>query len=189
MRRPSIAAALALSLACGAARADLVTNGGFESGFSGWTQFGNTGNSGIDNGVLFGPPHGGSLQAYFGNVGSTGGISQTLAADAGDTVFVSFWLFSPGGGTATFDCSLDGVSIQSLTNPAAFGYTRFTGTVTVANANPSLVFTFRHDPDFWRLDDVAATIVPLPPGVVLAGGGLVSLGVLAGVRRRRRARN
>lgn len=187
MRSLSIAAALVLSVSAGAARADLVTNGGFESNFSGWTTFGNTGLTGVDNGTLFGTPHGGSFQAYFAPLGSTGGISQTIAANAGDTVLVSFWLVSPGGGTATFDCSLDGISIQSFTNPGAFGYTRYTGMVTLSNANPTLEFTFRQDAAFWRLDDVSASVVPLPAGAFLGIGGLAGLGVLGVARRRRTA--
>ena len=60
------------------ASANLVVNGGFETGnFSGWTQTGNTGFGGVEcPGAGF--VEEGSCDAFFGPVGSVGGISQTV---------------------------------------------------------------------------------------------------------------
>ena len=68
-----------LGLGGSAGAVSIVTNGGFETGsFTGWTQTGNT----TFNGVQCPGPgptvHGGNCSAFFGPIGSTGGISQTL---------------------------------------------------------------------------------------------------------------
>src|SRR5436190_16371503 len=60
------------------ANANLVVNGGFETGdFSGWTLTGNTVFSGVEcpgSALVFE----GNCDAFFGPTGSTGGITQTL---------------------------------------------------------------------------------------------------------------
>ena len=86
----------ALALAAAATpsnAAELVTNGGFETGnFSGWTLGGNTGFTGVDTASA----HSGTYGAYFGAVGSTGTLSQLLNTVAGQTYTVSFWLSNSG---------------------------------------------------------------------------------------------
>ena len=88
---------------CNPARADLVTNGGFETGsFSGWTGTGNT----VFNGVTCPGPgatvHGGNCAAFFGPVGSTGGISQNLATTPGTTYRIDFFFLPDGGNPSSF---------------------------------------------------------------------------------------
>src|SRR5205814_9939401 len=69
-----------------------LANGGFETGdFTGWTQFGNLGYTAVNTGSFSGvSPHGGTYEAHFGPVTTTGGIQQTVTANAGDTVTVDF---------------------------------------------------------------------------------------------------
>ena len=96
---------------CNAARADLVTNGSFETGdFTGWTQFGNTGFSGV---TCSGGAPGGSCFAFFGPVGSNGGISQTLTTTPGTQYTVSYFLNPDGGTPSAFSATFNGVSLQS----------------------------------------------------------------------------
>src|SRR5207342_1372158 len=81
---------LPIALLCSAAvaNANLVTNGGFETGdFTGWTNGGNTGFTGVDPGIQ----HSGTYGAFFGPIGSNGFLSQTLATTAGGVYTLSFW--------------------------------------------------------------------------------------------------
>lgn len=182
MKKTLLCAILTVSFAF-AGRASAQVNGGFETGdFTGWTQFGNTGFTGVNLGAFGGVnPHGGANQAFFGPVGSTGGIEQTVSGNAGDRCTVDYWLHNFGGDPNSFEASLDGMVVNSMTNAAAFDYTNFNGVVVIANSNPVLRFTTRHDPSFWLLDDVSVTCVPEPASLTLMG--LASLGMW--LRRRR----
>ena len=126
------------------ASADLVANGGFETGdFTGWTQFGDTSFTFVfdPNG---GPVYDGSYSAAFGPLNGIGGIGQILAANAGDQCQVDFWLSNLGGTPNYFEADFDGAVLVSLTNDPGFGYTHFSYNVTVASANPALVFDYYH---------------------------------------------
>ena len=117
MRSSSIvilgSAVLALA-AASSASAQIVTNGGFETGdFSGWTGVGNNGFQGVASG---GVEHSGTFGAFFGPVGSVGGISQTIATTAGDTYTFSFWLQDDGGAPSSFEADWNGASVFSLSN-------------------------------------------------------------------------
>src|SRR4029078_9161874 len=94
----------ALLCAARPASANLITNGSFETGtFAGWTQFGNTGLSGVSTSppLPFTAPDGG-YQAFFGP-NTPGGIwSNHFATTAGKTYYISFMLAIAGGGTNSF---------------------------------------------------------------------------------------
>ena len=66
-----------LASAALSARANLVTNPGFETGdFTGWTQWGDTSFTGVSSSV---PIHSGNFAAYFGPTSTDGGIDQNIA--------------------------------------------------------------------------------------------------------------
>lgn len=186
-----LVAAIAMVASIGA-RAELVTNGGFETGtFSGWTLFGNTSTYvGVDNQS----PQSGTYGAYFGSpTASTGGIFESLATVAGQSYTVSFWLKNENDvtGAATpnsFGFNWNGGAAEmSLTNVAATAYHQYTLTLLATSATTDLRFTFGNDPAFWDLDNVsvnlAARVVPEPGTLALLGIGAL----VAGVRRRRRS--
>src|SRR5579862_5380244 len=84
-----------------AAKADLIVNGGFETGnFSGWTLSGNTGFTGVSgpgfNDGFVNNPNSGNFFAFLGPVGSDGFLSQTFSDTAGKTLHVSFFLANDG---------------------------------------------------------------------------------------------
>jgi hypothetical protein len=179
-----VAAALLVSAAASAANAaELVTNGGFETGnFSGWTQFGNTGFTNVADCP-------GPCYAFFGPVGSTGGIQQMLATVAGSTYAVSFDLESDGEQPSSVDVFLGGVDLFSLTDPpASSGFVNHIINVTASQTNAVLSFAFRDDPGREFLDNVSVTQVaggvPEPATWALMIGGF---GIAGAALRRRRA--
>ena len=171
------AACLSTLLATHASAAtNLVTNGGFEQGLSGWTLSGNTGFMSVTSD----PVHSGGLAGQFGPLGTLGFLSQTLSTTIGQSYELSYWLNNQGSGPNQFQVSWGGNVIPSvgLTNSAPFGYTLFTVPNLVATSTSTqLSFGFRHDPAFWNLDDVSVTQSNGGlPGVPDGGSTLALLG-------------
>jgi len=121
----ALTAVAALSVAY-PAKANLVTNGGFETGdFTGWTQGGDTGFDGVRGQFTGINPHSGSFQALL-SVSTGSSISQMLALTVGTTYTVDFWLANNDFGATSFAASLGGVTGFSVTNAGPFGYTGHT---------------------------------------------------------------
>lgn len=191
-RALTMAAALAVTLLLTSvvAQANLITNPGFETGnFSGWTQSGNLGFTGVANSPL----HTGAFAAFLGPVGSLGLLSQTIATTPGATYDLSFFLQSDGRPANEFLVRWNGASVFDQVNLPAFGYTEktFSGLVAM-NATTTLDFGFRNDPGFLHLDDVslnattAPTPTPEPATLLLLGTTAVGIGWAR--RRQRRPR-
>jgi len=163
--------------------ANLITNPGFETGnFNGWIQFGNPGFTFVD-----GDPHSGSSAAWLGPVGSLGFLLQLVPTTPGVLYNLSYFLQSDGFTPNEFQVSWNGTSLSDQLNLPAFGYTEqaFSNLLATTATTP-LVFAFRNDPGFFKLDDVAVSPVPEPATMVLLGTAMAGLGLAT---RRKRSRD
>jgi len=134
---------------------NFITNGGFETGnFSGWTQSGNTGFTGVNGGSA----HSGSFGAFFGPVGSLGFISQTVNLAAG-TYRLSYFLNNDGGSPNAFTAQFGAQTLQTLTNAGAFGFTQSSFILRSSGGATLVQFGFRQDPAFWHFDDVELVLI------------------------------
>jgi len=180
--------ALAIAMAAlfgPAANAAIVTNGGFETGdFTGWTQTGNASFNGVQ---CPGPASvfAGNCDAFFGAVGSPGGISQNLSTIAGEQYNISFAFDPDGGVPSTFSAFFGATQLISLTNPADSPFALMSFNAYATSGSTALSFNFRDDPGFAFLDAVSVTDVPEPVTLTIFGTGLV--GVI--VMRRRKAKS
>lgn len=158
------------------AKANLVVNGGFETGdFTGWSV----------GGFVFAVPflsHSGTWAAEFPQVGSAGSISQNIATTAGSIYQIDFWLSNPFGGTPSdFTVKWGGVTIFSLTDPPVFGYTEYTLNAVGLAGTTALEFDGRQDPTAFFLDDISVNAVGTPDSgstVVLLGAAMIVVGLL-----------
>jgi hypothetical protein len=158
----------------GPAQANIVANGGFETGdFTGWTEVGNT----VFNGVQC-PGAGlvpeGFCDAFFGPIGSTGGIAQTLATLPGRYYNIDFDFQPDGGAPSSFSAMFGGDTLVSLTDPAGGPFQHFHFNTLATGAGTTIQFDFRDDPGFLSLDDVRVS-VPEPGTLALLGIGMTGL--------------
>jgi hypothetical protein len=164
------------------AHANLVTNGGFETGdLDGWEVTGNTSFTGVSDGVS----HSGDFAAVLGPVGSLGFLSQEIATIPGQAYAVSLWLQNFDGGTNSFTASFDNeVVVPQITDADAFDYTFYSSNIIATAAFTNLIIGgYRNDPSIWIVDDIDVSAVPLPAALPLLASGLLGLGAV-GWRRR-----
>jgi PEP-CTERM motif len=160
-----------------------LVNCGFETGdFTGWTQSGNLGFTGVTGGIY---THGGNFGAYLGPVGSDGYLSQNVGAAGQTEYWVSFWLENLySGGPNDFTVYWNGVDVgPDLVDANSFPYTMAFG---VLAGNPcagcnTITFAFRNDPSYFGLDD-AFVGTPEPGSLILFGTGI--LGLASVIRRK-----
>jgi hypothetical protein len=124
----------------------------------------------------------GNCSAFFGPVGTTGGISQTLNSLIVGAFYDVTFAFEPDGGTpSSFSATFGGANLISLSNPAASPYQLFHFVTRATSASQVLAFNFRDDPGFLNFDAVSVRI-PEPGTMALLGIGMA--GLWAGRRRK-----
>ena len=170
------------------ASADLVVNGGFETGdFSDWNYTSVDGFSFVDIGF----PHGGLYAAFFGDLQEDGGgsISQSLTTTVGSSYVLSFWFAGDGDTPSGFSAIVGGNVLYQVTNPSFdANYNLYTFDFTAASASTLLQFTEYDDPGYINLDDVSvvpSATVPEPTSMVTLVLGVVILSCYSGCRRSR----
>jgi hypothetical protein len=176
-----VMAGVAAVPAAPASAANLVTNGGFETGsFSGWTFTGDTVDDFVDNGTASGlSPYSGTYFAALGSTGEESKLTQDIATTPGQTYSLSFELVSDGqtgpANVQNFEAQFAGEDLI-LPSYANTSYEKFILNGTATSSNSLLTFTFRDDPGYSGLDDVS---VVSGAAAVPEASSFVSFGLLA----------
>ena|SRR6185312_9784411 len=170
-----LASAILLAASVAPARANLITDPGFEScaGVTapppGWTR--SSANAYCGTG-----PHTGTYDATFAGAAST--LSQTITTIVGDNYDFSFWLWNDAGTPDFFTASFGSDQVLDLLSPANFGYTQEDFAVTAVGTSTTIEFGGEANGNGWFLDDVSITdqgpAAPEPASLILLASGLLA---------------
>lgn len=197
MKSNAIATAMAASCALSAAlsatqaRANLITNGSFETGdLSGWQLTRNT--SPTAGSYIYVVPvnaHEGTYSAIFGSR-YYDTISQTLETVAGTSYDISFWAQAYYVAPEPYSRLIfnwDGGAVELDTSEVFYNYTRFTYSLLATSSSTTLSISAGYDIGLMNVDDVVVTAQAGPSTSVPEPGTLALLGAAfmaaAGVRR------
>jgi hypothetical protein len=195
------AAAVFAVAATQAHAANIVVNGGFETGdFTSWTAntnsaspwqvdvAGSHGNNPFD-GTFYASTGCLGAQCITGTTSQQASLSQDLTTVVGDSYTLDFF-FGSAGDTMELQALFGGAVAEDLTGLGTTPYTEYTVSGLVATSTTTtLEFLGRQDPAWDELDDVSvvddgAAAAPEPAAWMLGLSGLVAL---AGSRLRARA--
>ncbi|MFZ0524116.1 MAG: PEP-CTERM sorting domain-containing protein [Xanthobacteraceae bacterium] len=186
----------------GAAQANLLTNGSFETGdLTGWTQSGGTSETIVTNQIYAGST-GAEQGAYYVHEGEfntdPGMLSQTFSDAVGQTLLVSGWVIDNGnGGPANVQFIFDGTTEENINmtapptgnSPSPDVWTEYSFDVT-ATGSDTFALSYFDNPSCDGLDNFSVTAevssTPLPATLPLFAGGLGLMGFL-GLRQKRKA--
>ena len=176
---------LAIGLQAGVAHAELLVNGGFETGdFTGWSIDTETNWALV---VASNLAEGGMYEAELGTYGSLGVLSQSFATTASQAYTVSFWAANDySDATNVFQVTWNGVTQTPdpvLSATVASEYTLYQFQVTALAETATLGFSFINEQSIYHLDNVQVSAVPVPGALLLLGSGIAGL---SAVGRRRK---
>jgi hypothetical protein len=166
-----------------AAHANLLSNGGFETGdFTDWTVVG--GDLGVTNNSNY--VHSGNYGLSWGTVGQEGTVSQDITTVVGQTYDLSFWYAIYDGPTNEISAFVDGTQVFDYFDPPLMPWTYESVDFVANSTTTDISFGFRQDPGFSAFDDasvVATNSTPSPAAIVPFVAGFISL-----ARRRKSVR-
>jgi len=166
----------------GLSSADIVLNGGFETGdFTGWILSGNP----IPGFVDSSDPHSGTYAANLFAAGSLGYMEQFLSTTPGALYDLTFYLQSDGGTPNEFLAQVAGATRFDQLNIPAQSYTLYSFSFQATTTSTDVKFGFRNDPGSLHLDDISVTAVPEPATLSL-GCLVIAIAILA--QRAKRSR-
>ena len=168
------------SVGLGVARANLVVNGGFESGnFTGWTL-----THGQYTYVTAGGAYDGTYDYFNGEYAPGSTLSQIVDTTVGDWYILTFWLAESSYGSSpgySFTAATDASAtpLLMLSNTADFAYTLFTEEFQATNITTTISFSGYNLPGGTNMDDVSLVDAAPEPGtwgfMALGGVALVCL--------------
>jgi len=167
----------------GVASADLVFNGGFETGdFTGWILSGNP----IPGTVDTANPHSGKYAADLIAAGSPSFMEQFVPTISGTGYILTYFLdvsTDSTGGPVEFIAQVNGVTVFDQTNIPPQPYTRYSFPFLATGTSTDLKFGFRNDPGSFFLDDIS--VAPEPSSLWL--GFLATAFAMVAIYRRQPA--
>ena len=183
----ALLAASSLCLAMPSAQANLITNGGFETGdFSGWVQSGSLENTGVSDSRC---AHSGDYCAYFNSSVSDQPniLTQTFATQIGQSYTLAYWLTEQSDvDLSSFSASINNweTTLGDFGNGIVEDWTEKSYSFVATATATTLGFKAFNQASSWRLDDVSVDASAVPEPGTLA---LLALGA-AFLRTSRRAR-